>query len=197
MERPGAGGPPFTLRKTQTMPVKTLSGSSTMAEVLEAYPAAQRALFRKYHIGGCSSCGFQPGDKLSDVLKSHDCQDSIESVVSYIQESQAVDDRTKVKPATLKQWLDKKETLKLVDMRSPDEAAICKLPGSMLISQDLVRQMNEEWPKDTKIVLYCHRGMRSADGAAYLAGHGFTNVWSLDGGILAWADAVEPSMPRY
>ena len=179
------------------MTVRTLSETSTMAEVLEAYPAAQRALFRKYHIGGCSSCGFQPTDKLTDVLRSHDCQDSIDSVIAYIQESQAVDDKTKVRAKTLKQWLDAKEPLRLIDMRGPDEASICKLPGSTLISQDVVRQMNEEWPKNTKIVLYCHRGMRSADGAAYLAGHGFTNVWTLEGGILAWADEVEPTMKRY
>jgi hypothetical protein len=37
---------------------------STMGEVLEAYPSAQRALFRRYHIGGCNSCGYAPGDTL-------------------------------------------------------------------------------------------------------------------------------------
>ncbi|HKE00967.1 MAG TPA: rhodanese-like domain-containing protein [Planctomycetota bacterium] len=179
------------------MTTRTISGASTMQEVLEAFPAAQRALFRKYHIGGCSSCGFQPSDSLEQVLRSHDCQDPIESVVTFIQESQKIDDRTKVAPKTLKQWLDAKESLRLVDMRGPEETASGMIGGALQLSQDLVRQMHEEWPKSTKIVLYCQRGMRSADGAAYLAGHGFTNVWSLSGGIDQWANEVDPTVRRW
>ncbi|MBL8693474.1 MAG: rhodanese-like domain-containing protein [Planctomycetes bacterium] len=171
------------------MVTRTISGDSTMDEVLSAFPAAQRALFRKYHIGGCSSCGFQPTDKLSDVLRSHDVQEPVDSVVSFIQESQRMDDRTKVDAKTLKSWIEAKEPMKLVDMRGPDETAFGIIPGALTLTQDLVRQMNEEWPKTTRVVLYCARGMRSADGAAYLAGHGFTSVWSLSGGIEAWTMA--------
>jgi rhodanese-related sulfurtransferase len=168
------------------MATRTITGTSTMQEVLEAFPSAQRALFRKFHIGGCSSCGFQPTDKLQDVLKSHDVGEPIADVVKFIEESQQVDDRSKVDPTKLKQWLDAKDSLRLVDMRSPDEATFGMIPGALVLTQELVRQMHEEWPKDAKIVLYCQRGMRSADGAAYLAGHGFTSVWSLSGGIDAW-----------
>jgi rhodanese-related sulfurtransferase len=171
------------------MATRTITGTTSMQEVLEAFPSAQRALFRKYHIGGCSSCGFQPTDKLQDVLKSHDVQEPIQEVVTFIEESQRMDDRTKVDSAKLKQWLDAKETMRLVDMRSPEETAYGILPGATTLTQDLVRQMHEEWPKTTKVVLYCQRGIRSADGAAYLAGHGFTNVWSLAGGIEAWTMA--------
>ncbi len=171
------------------MPTPTISGTSTMQDVLEAYPGAQRALFRKYHIGGCSSCGFQPTDKLVDVLKSHQCEDPIESVITFIEESQKLDDRTKIDAKTLQSWVAAKDTMRLVDMRSPEETAFGMLAGAVPLTQDLVREMNEEWPKTTKIVLYCQRGMRSADGAAYLAGHGFTQVWSLTGGIEAWTMA--------
>lgn len=171
------------------MATRTITGDSTMQEVLEAFPSAQRALFRKYHIGGCSSCGFQPTDKLESVLKSHDVQEPVGEVVAFIAESQQMDDRTKVDVAKLKGWLDAKESMKLVDMRSPDETSYGILPGAMALTQDLVRQMHEEWPKNTKVVLYCQRGMRSADGAAYLAGHGFTDVWSLAGGVEAWTMA--------
>ncbi|MBI3820687.1 MAG: rhodanese-like domain-containing protein [Planctomycetes bacterium] len=164
----------------------SITGASSMADVLQAFPAAQRALFRKYHIGGCSSCGFQPTDKLQDVLKSHDVEEGIDSVISYIKESQEVDNRTKIDSKTLKQWIDGKETFRLVDMRGPDETAFGIIPDALQLNQELVRQMHEEWPKNTKIVLYCQRGVRSADGAAYLAGHGFTSVWSLSGGIESW-----------
>ena len=168
---------------------RTITASTTMQEVLDAFPAAQRALFRKYHIGGCSSCGFQPTDKLQDVLKSHDVQESIADVAAFIQESQQMDDRTKIESPKLRQWLDAKESMKLVDMRAPDETAFGIIPGAITLTQDVVRQMHEEWPKEGKVVLYCQRGMRSADGAAYLAGHGFTNVWSLSGGVEAWTMA--------
>lgn len=172
---------------------KTITGSSTMADVLEAYPSAQRALFRKYHIGGCSSCGFQPTDKLQDVLKNHDVDEAIDSVVSFIQQSQEVDNKTKIDSKTLKQWMDAKETFRLVDMRGPDETAYGIIPSATPLTQDVVRQMHEEWPKATKIVLYCQRGVRSADGAAYLAGHGFSSVWSLSGGIESWMMAGLPT----
>ena len=54
------------------MSVLEITGHSTMGEVLEAYPSAQRALFRQYHIGGCNSCGYQLGDKLEEVARGHD-----------------------------------------------------------------------------------------------------------------------------
>jgi rhodanese-related sulfurtransferase len=171
------------------MTTREISGSTTMAEILEAFPSAQRALFRRYHVGGCSSCGFQPTDRLEDVLKSHDVSDSVPDVIAFIKQSQDMDNKTKVDVPTLKKWLDTRDTMRLVDMRGPDETAFGMIPGAMQLTQELVRQMHEEWPKTTKIVLYCQRGVRSADGAAYLAGHGFTNVWSLTGGIEAWAMA--------
>jgi rhodanese-related sulfurtransferase len=171
------------------MSTRTITGTSTMQEVLDAFPSAQRALFRKFHIGGCSSCGFQPTDTLQAVLKSHDVEEPVDQVVSFIEQSQKMDDRTKIDIAGLRGMLDKKDNIRLVDMRTPDETAFGTIPGAMTLTQELVRQMHEEWPKDTKVVLYCQRGMRSADGAAYLAGHGFTNVWSLSGGVDAWTMA--------
>ena len=44
-----------------------IDGASTMREILEAFPGAQRALFRRYHIGGCSNCAFQPEESLEQV----------------------------------------------------------------------------------------------------------------------------------
>jgi len=174
------------------MTSRTLSGTSTMQEILDSYPAAQRALFRKYHIGGCSSCGFQPSDLLQNVLSSHGCPDPIDSVITFIEESQALDDKTKVQPAQLTKWQQSKTALRLVDMRHPMEAAAGVIPGAVQLTQDLARELQEEWPKNTKIVLYCQHGNRSADAAAYLAGHGFTDVWSLAGGVEGWAHAGLP-----
>jgi len=119
------------------MTSRTLSGTSTMQEILDSYPAAQRALFRKYHIGGCSSCGFQPTDLLQNVLSSHGCPDPIDSVIAFIEESQALDDKTKVQPAQLTKWQQSKTPLRLVDMRHPMEAAAGVIPGAVQLTQDL------------------------------------------------------------
>jgi rhodanese-related sulfurtransferase len=163
-----------------------------MQEILAAYPAAQRALFRKYHIGGCSSCGFQPTDTLQTVLANHRCQDPIPAVIAYIEESQRVDDKSKIDSKQLDSWLRAKEPLRLIDMRSPEETASGMIAGAEALTQELAQQLQQQWPKDTKIVLYCHRGHRSADAAAWLAGHGFTNVWSLGNGIEGWVAAGQP-----
>ena len=57
------------------MSATVITRHSTMGKVLEAYPSAQRALFQRYHIGGCNSCGYQPGDTLDAVARSHNITD--------------------------------------------------------------------------------------------------------------------------
>ena len=62
----------------------------TMSVLLERYPGAQRALFRKYHIGGCSSCGFQPNETLAGVCARNENLD-IDEVAEHILTSDAAD----------------------------------------------------------------------------------------------------------
>jgi adenylyltransferase/sulfurtransferase len=91
------------------------------------------------------------------------------------------------------------EPLYLLDVRRPDEHAICALPGSVLVPLDeLVHRLDEiEPPEGATIVAYCHHGVRSLSAAALLmrAGHG--EVVSLRGGIDAWSLHVDPGVPRY
>jgi len=155
-----------------------------MQEVLQAFPSAQRALFSRYHIGGCHSCGYEPGDVLEDVVKRHDITD-VDEVVAFIHS-----------PADVAAALRSSTPPRLLDVRGPDEWAIAHLPGAMLVDETLAQQVMQ-WPKETPIVLYCHSGQRSLDAASYLAGHGFTNVRSMTGGIDVWSQQVDPSVPRY
>ena len=67
-----------------------LSPQITMAELLQAYPGAQRALFRHYHIGGCASCGFQPGETLAQVCARNEGVDPQEAL-ARIQEAHEQD----------------------------------------------------------------------------------------------------------
>src|SRR5436305_4427474 len=68
---------------------KDLSGAWTMQQVTAVFPSAQRTLFQKYHVGGCSSCGFQPTDSLSTVVGNHGL--NLDEVVQHIQRSQEME----------------------------------------------------------------------------------------------------------
>ncbi len=174
----------------------TLTSESKMREVLEAYPSAQRALMRRYHIGGCSSCGFAPDDMLGDVLKKHNVL-AVDEVIEHIKDSQEQEQRIQLSTKALAELLKGDNPPKLIDVRQPDEQAIVKLEGALPATQELMQEMNGNWDKGTPIVTYCHHGVRSLEAASFLIGHGFTNVRSLSGGIDAWAEEIDTSLKRY
>jgi rhodanese-related sulfurtransferase len=178
---------------TSTDP-KDLSGAWTMQQVTTVFPSAQRALFQRYHIGGCSSCGFQPTDTLGTVAMNHGAD--VDEVVEHIIRSQDMEKNLEITAAETAELL-KQEKIKLLDVRTPEEYAIASVAGSQLVDQNLAQEIVQTWPKDTAIVTMCHHGMRSLDAAAYLRGHGFTNTKSMSGGIDTWSLQVDSSVPRY
>lgn len=99
----------------------------------------------------------------------------------------------------LKAMLDAGKPVMLLDVREPAEHAICHLPGCELIPLgELPVRLNEIHPPDGGlVVVYCHHGIRSLNGAAYLEQAGVTPVASLSGGIDAWSALIDPSIPRY
>ena len=173
-----------------------LTAESTMQDVLQTYPAAQRALMRRYHIGGCSSCGFSPEDKLGDVLKRHDVVD-VAGVLDHLKASEEQEQRLQISPQELADLRGSDTPPRLMDVRDPNEHDLAHIDGAVLATQDAVQEILSTWPKDAAIVTYCHLGVRSLEAASYLIGHGFTNVRSLRGGIDAWAEQVDPAMKRY
>ena len=178
------------------MTTKQIHTGSTMQEVLDAYPGAQRALMRQYHIGGCSHCGFDPGELLGDVLAKHNVLNTDE-VLEYIQTSHEQEQRLQISPHELAEALKSDAAPRLIDVRQPEEQAIAQLDGALPYTQELGQEMMADWSKDTPILFYCHHGIRSLEAVSYFIGHGFTNVRSLQGGIDAWAREVAPSLPRY
>ena len=167
----------------------------TMEQILEVVPAAQRALFQRYHVGGCSSCGFQPSDTLAQVCKDHNLLD-VNEVVRTIQLAGETDSQCQVDVQDVKAWLDAGVDFSFIDVRPPEEAAQARIEAAeQLDFNDSGKYMN--LPKDRKIVFHCRSGVRSLDVAAYFIGHGFTNVHSMRGGILAWSEQIDPSIPQY
>lgn len=169
---------------------------SPMSDVLAVYPGAQRALFRKYHIGGCSSCSFQPTETLEQVcLRNNDL--NVNEVLGHIQSSHDQDAKILIEPNQLTELLEKDKTVKLLDVRSREEFEATHIEGSILMSQQTVQEIMGKWPRDRAFVIVDHAGKQGLDAAAYFMGHGFERVRCLRGGIDAWAQEVDTNIPRY
>jgi rhodanese-related sulfurtransferase len=166
-----------------------------MGEVLEAYPSGQRALFQRYHIGGCNSCGYQLGDRLEEVARRHNILD-VDEVIAFLEHADQIDRRAQVSPREVVAALGSDDPPRLLDVRTPAEWQLTRIEGATLMTE-AVAEVVMRWPKHTPIVCYCHLGQRSLDAASYFAGHGFTEVRSMTGGIDAWSAEVDPSVPRY
>ena len=167
----------------------------TMAELLAAYPGAQRALFRHYHIGGCASCGFRPDETLAEVCARNDGLDP-DAVLANVKSAWEEDRKLLIAPAEARDALSSGQAA-LVDIRTAEEFDAVHIEGSRRFDQPLMQEILSTWPKDRLLVLIDHNGARSLDAAAYFAGHGFSNVRGLRGGIDAWSIEVDPSLPRY
>jgi len=97
----------------------------------------------------------------------------------------------------LKSRLDRREPVFILDVRNPEEYQICRLPGSKLLPLPELPRRFAELDREQEMVVHCKSGMRSAKAIQFLRQQGFRKLTNLKGGILAWADKIDPSMPRY
>src|SRR5271163_2253107 len=96
----------------------------------------------------------------------------------------------------LKRRLDAKDDLFVLDVREPHEYQICNLGGYLIPLNDLPKRVNE-LDSSREIVVHCKMGGRSAKAVAFLQQSGFKKVHNLAGGINAWAERVDPKVPKY
>ncbi|MFL6593914.1 MAG: rhodanese-like domain-containing protein [Chthoniobacterales bacterium] len=176
--------------------VAAIDPNITMRELLEQFPGAQRVMFRKYHIGGCSSCGFSPDETLAGVCARNENVD-VDEAIEHIIASDAADRAMQIEPAELREQLSLGKNINLLDVRTREEFDAVRLPGAELFTQELTQHIMANWSRDDLFVVYDHQGTRSLDAAAYFQGHDFTNVKSLRGGIDAYSAEADPSLPRY
>ncbi len=102
-----------------------------------------------------------------------------------------------ITPRDVKKMMDERKPFVLIDVREPHEYQICRIPGSKLIPLgEFPKRMNELNSAD-EIVVHCKMGARSAQAVGLLQKAGFRKIHNLKGGILAWADQVDPSVPKY
>ena len=96
----------------------------------------------------------------------------------------------------LKQRLDAKDDLFVLDVREPHEYQICNIGGHLIPLNDLPQRISELDPSKETVV-HCRSGMRSAKAVEFLQANGFKNVKNLAGGILAWAEKIDPTLQKY
>lgn len=173
-----------------------INADSPMSAVLAAFPGAQRALFRRYHIGGCSSCGFRSDETLAQVCERNGGLDAAE-VLAHIRSSHEEDAKILIEPKELAEWRQQDASVRLLDVRSREEFEAVHIEGSVLMSQDTMRQFLSDGSNTRPLVVIDHQGKQALDAAAYFMGHGLQNVRCLRGGIDAWAQEVETGMRRY
>lgn len=131
---------------------------------------------------------------------------SITELIDYetfcgIPQAQAAEDaETPVPEITveaLKQKQDQGDAFVLLDVREPYEYDIAKIPGSMLIPLGELHARMSELDSADEIVIHCKSGYRSAQALRVLQEAGFAKLWNVEGGILAWADRVDPTVAKY
>jgi rhodanese-related sulfurtransferase len=184
-----------------------------MEEILSAYPSAKLGLFRRYHIGGCAACGYQPSETLEQVMGDHNISDPLQAVIACIRESRQVEAGLQILPAAVaaalkpKQQtplvdvsspeveaaLERGESWPLIDVRSPEEWVSGHIPGAQFLTLELKFEALDTWPKDTRIVFYSNGGCRSLEAASYFIAYGFTNVRNMAGGLEAWSGELQAS----
>jgi rhodanese-related sulfurtransferase len=97
----------------------------------------------------------------------------------------------------LKEMMDSGADFQLIDIREPHEYDICNLKAELIPMNEIPDNL-DKISKDKQVILHCGSGSRSGRIIEYLEqAHGYTNLYNLKGGILAWADEIDHSMAKY
>ncbi len=174
-----------------------ITPQTKMYEILDQFPSARRLLFQKFHIGGCSSCGYSLDETLEEVFTKHNKKNQMEEAIKLLYESAEFEKKIQLSVYQLKELIEKKEHFLLLDVREPFERDIVSIEDSILLTRDLAFEILQKGDKNQKMIFYCHTGIRSLEAAIYFYHHGFKNVFNLKGGIDEWVREIEPHLPRY
>ena len=134
----------------------------------------------------CPLCGYQP-----TITSLIDYEDFCHEAVIELPEEM------NISPPELKKLISKSGRFILIDVRESPETQICRLENSLRVSENHLPDYAAGLKKDDPIILYCRSGIRSARAAQNLMRIGYKNVRHLTGGILAWIDQIDPSLPAY
>ena len=145
----------------------------------------------------CPMCGDHPS--IHELIDYHEfCGVPNPSEVAPVAEQQAgfMSD-TEIDAVALKARLDRGDKFQFIDVREPNEYQIASIPGAKLIPLGDVPKRVGELDPNTEVIVHCKMGGRSAKACDFLRQSGFKNVKNMLGGITAWSDKIDPSVPKY
>jgi molybdopterin/thiamine biosynthesis adenylyltransferase/rhodanese-related sulfurtransferase len=119
--------------------------------------------------------------------------------IDYVQFCGAREDESvpAISVQELKRKMDTSETFELIDVREPFEFEIARIDGAKLIPLGEIAERADELQREQPIIVHCHSGRRSAQAVRLLQQRGFGSVCNLEGGIDAWSEFIDPSVPKY
>ena len=164
-----------------------------MQQVLEAYPATRRALFPRYHIGGCGSCGFQPEETVEQVCQRNNNL-NVAEVIETMHTAHEADERMQVS-VTETAALVKAGKVRLVDVRTQEEWDAVHIEGSAFLTRELVHELGSR-PSDQPIIFVCNARIRSLDAVSHFAGHDLKNARASIPPRMERLQEVAPKVPR-
>lgn len=173
------------------MQAADLTADSPMSLILETLPGARRAIFARYHLGGCQSCAFSNEETLAELCARSGIP--VDEVLEHLLTSHVHDSALWMEPAVA---ADKISDFRLIDLRTREEHEAVVIPGSEAYTQELQQQLFAGDP-GTPILLYDHSGKNVLDQVAWFRGHGLHETYGLRGGIDAWSLEVDKTIPRY
>jgi rhodanese-related sulfurtransferase len=162
-----------------------------MRDLLGRLPGARRALFARYHLGGCRSCAFADDETLAELCTRNGFD--AREVLAHLLESERHDEALLMDAR--RAW-EARDVLRFVDLRTREEYEAVRIAGSEFFTQDLQQQLFAG-PRQAPILLYDHMGAGVLDQVAWFRGHGLSGTYGLRGGIDAWSAEVDPAVKRY
>ena len=173
------------------MQASEISASTPMGRILETLPGARRALFARYHLGGCQSCAFSNEESLGELCQRANLPTG--EVLEHLLESHRHDLLMSIEPKDLSEILGQ---VRLIDVRTREEHEAVTIQGAEFFTQELQQELFAGEPGQ-RIVLFDHCGRDVLNQVAWFRGHGMQQTFGLRGGIDAWSSEVDPSIPRY
>lgn len=166
-----------------------------MGDIMNALPGARRALFSRYHLGGCQSCGFSPNETLSQ-LAARAAEAPPEEMLAHILAAHEHDRAVLLSPADANSMLRSSNPPLLLDTRTREEHEAVAIPGSKFMDEECQQRLFAGSP-DQAVLLYDHTGNHVLDTCSWFHGHGLKNTRAIEGGIDAWSREVDHSLRRY
>ncbi len=174
--------------------MEELNVDSKLGDVMRILPGGRRALFARYHLGGCQSCAFSEKETLGELCVRAELE--ADEVLAHLLASHEHDRTMLLEPLEVKRRMDAGEEIQWLDVRTREEHEAVRIAGAVFSTQELQGRIFAEKPEGL-LVLFDHKGSYVLDQVAWFRGHGLDNTFGLAGGIDAWSQEVDRSVGRY